>query len=381
MIKHMVGICFLFIMPLSLYAESVDSSANKVGAAEQKNISIILSEARNNNWRENLTQELIEITSNERESSLVERIEACYHIVHNIQNCSYDEKNMFTSNMINILNSDEPEEFRIMAIRSLTNICLFDAEHDAMGKTSANDNQAINTLLQKANLASTENERVEAIKAVGVLKVRDAIDIIKNIIETENESNIELVKAACISLVRIDSQEAFPSLKYVIETCNNPSLYSTALYCISFEGNPKALRVIIDNKNRFPDLGATAFSVTDMEPVINEILSDPYSPDLEYAIEATVYYWRESQKETAWIKLIELLPFCLQPIQSQVVSQLIVLAGQYNNDEMKQRLKVLLNIIENIDSMISYKKQLNELMSATVIIHSEDTDELTPYAR
>lgn len=271
--------------------------------------------------------------------------------------------------------SDEPDSLRALAIRDMAGHALLMQETGEISREEA--------LAEKQFLLDTIQDeirdpqiRASAIKAVDILKIKDAVPHLKNILaDPRNIDQIEIIKTSCLSLMRLAGTDSIQNTSNVLSSTNDPSVFSTAAYCLGQTKSIDSVVALMSQENKFSDTGAMGFTLVDMENEILSVLKLHDSPHIVQAIRATEYLWRDGQKERYLPILFDLLSSQV-PLEARKAAfeRILQDVNRLSFDKEKKELRTILSMIQDMPGFEDEVVYIRRRLSAT--LHKPET--ITP---
>jgi len=264
--------------------------------------------------------------------------------------------------------TNESPKLRGMAIREMARTSLFMYETGEITKEQARSEKQF--LIETIRDKQLEvQQRCSAINAIKTLNITEANETLENLLVDPNDlKNAEIVKSACLALVRIAGNESFIAICRIHAETDDPNVFNTSAYCLGQIKTPKSVATLISNDKRFPDVGTATFTIVDMEEVIYDTLSNPNNTDLISAIDATEHLWRPGQKEQYMPLLYDLLQSATLDIRKSAVERLLNESQKLSFDDEKLELSKILNIIEEQLDLVDYADYIKQKLSAKKIV-------------
>jgi len=253
------------------------------------------------------------------------------------------------------------------AVRTMGNVALTMKE---LGQISEAESKKEAPFLMEAttNAQRGLQFRASAINSVGILKIKDASPLLRNILESTSSLNDpEISRPACLSLMRIDGELAVPTLRQVLQTTADPTVYGTAAFAIGQTKKTDSMIALMENQERFPDSGSCDAALVDLDGVILNVLTNAADPNLIYAIGATKHLWRDGQRERYTPLLEQLLTTAPPEARKAALDRLIEEASTLEFDQEKQQLSEILAKIRDQPELADYSERIESRLSATIL--------------
>jgi len=264
--------------------------------------------------------------------------------------------------------SDEPASLRALAIRDMASHTLFMQETGEISRKEAlAEKQFLLDIIQDGKRDFPN--RASAIKAVDILKIKDAVPHLKNILaDSKNANQPEIIKGSCLALMRLAGKDSIKDINNVLSSTEDPSVFSTAAYCLGQTKSIASMTALMNQKNKFPDTGAMGFSLVEMENEILSVLKQQDSPNLVPAIRATEYLWRNGQRERYTPLLFDLLS-SQAPIDARkgALERIINDAKRLSFEEEKKELRNVLAFIKDDSELSEFIAGIQERLGAKVL--------------
>ncbi len=189
-----------------------------------------------------------------------------------------------------------------------------------------------------------------AITVLGDLKVANAVPMLSDLLEDEQNWNTpELARSAAIALSRLDSEQALKPVAKVLSATTNSTVFDSAAYAMREMDSPEVLAVLASNRHRLGDNLSVDNTITELFPVLTNVLANPSSPHISSAIDATQSIWQEDQRKTV-----------IQQLEA------IVQNGTASSAVRQQALDRLLDI-----SKILHREERQELLARLTAITTD----------
>ncbi len=219
--------------------------------------------------------------------------------------------------------------------------------------------------------------RASAITALGVLKVSEARGALRHFLTNFETRDVpELVRPACLSLMRIDGERAIPDLAEVLKRTSDVRVFGTAAFALGELKERECMVALVENWERFPDSGACDAALVDMEEVILSVLKNPLDENLSEAMHATRYLWRESQSEAYTPLLRNLLSEASLGARRAAAERLLERASCLDFDSEKRELTLLSKAIGDHAELQDFQKRIRNRLSASVL--APNTNSVVP---
>jgi len=210
--------------------------------------------------------------------------------------------------------------------------------------------------------------RHNSIKAIDILKIKEAIPVLQEILRDSNNLNVpEITRVSCFAFLHLAGDDSLPEIKNILYKTETPSIFSTAAYCLGQIKTDESIFSLVDNSERFTDTGACDFALVDMENVILEMLEDPNNPNLIYAIKATKYLWKDGQREKYIPLLLNLLSNSSLESRKIAIGRLRYEADLLPFDNQQKLLREILSRIKEQPELERYTKSINNQLKAEVL--------------
>lgn len=231
--------------------------------------------------------------------------------------------------------------------------------------SDAESKQEAGFLMETAtNSRRTVQLRAAAISALGILRIEGAREVLRDMLTNSTSYVAEIVRPACLSLVRIDGERAIPDLTDVLRRSDNVRIFGTAAFALGQIKKRECVSALVESLGRYPDSGACDAALVDMDDVIGGILKDPNDENLNAAIQATRYLWRDGQREAYTPQLRDLLSTAPLAARKATVERLLESASCLDFESEKQELALVLNAIRNQSELQDYQERVRNRLSA-----------------
>ncbi len=266
------------------------------------------------------------------------------------------------------------------AVSIMANVAL--TMRDQGQLSDAESKQEAGFLIATAtNLQRNGQLRASAITALGILRIEDARETLRGMLTNSTFANAaEIVRPACLSLMRIDGERAIPDLANVLKKTSDARIFGTAAFALGQLKSRECVSALVESLGRFSDSGACDTALVDMDDVIGGILKDPADENLNAAIQATRYLWRDGQREIYAPFLRELLSTAPLAARKAAVERLLESASTLDFESEKQELALVLNAIRNQTELQDYQERIQNRLSAGVVTPSASNAGLPPAA-
>jgi hypothetical protein len=219
--------------------------------------------------------------------------------------------------------------------------------------------------------------RSEAINALGILKITEAVPSLQQIL-TESVNVPEIARPACLSLMRIDSDRAVPVLAEVLQKTTDSHVFGTAAFALGHINTRESMVAIVQNLGRFPESGACGAALVNMEDVIFIVLKNTQDERLAEGIQATRYLWREGQRDR-YIPIIQGLLNSAPPVTRKVaLNRLLEEASTQDFEKEKIELTTILELIKDQPQLSEYQEKIRTRLAARVVTPSSGVTTPTP---
>jgi hypothetical protein len=253
------------------------------------------------------------------------------------------------------------------AVRTMGNVALTMKE---LGQISEAESKKETPFLMEemTNIQRGLQFRASAINSLGILKIKDASPLLRNILESTSSLNDpEVSRSACLSLMRIDGELAVPTLRQALRTTADPTVFGTAAFAIGQIKKTDSMIALMENQERFPDSGSCDAALVDLDGVILDVLTNAADTNLIYAIRATKFLWRDGQRER-YIPLLErLLTTAPTDARKVALDRLIDEASTLQFEREKQQLSEILSQIRDQPELADYGERIERRLSATIL--------------
>ncbi len=150
-------------------------------------------------------------------------------------------------------------------------------------------------------MSADENQmlavRRMAITALGDLQVETAVPMLSDLLEDEQNWNTpELARSATIALSRLDPERALQPVADVLSGTTNSAVFGSAAYAMRDIDLPEVLATLTKNRHRMDDNISVDNTITELFPVVTNVLANPSSTYISHAIDATQSIWQEQQR-------------------------------------------------------------------------------------
>lgn len=361
----------LIILTLCSIALGVDNQANSNQNIPPENAQKISSEVREvitGPWKQDSFDRSIRLISDSQQS-VDARQSLMAKLANRKRQLNTTERAHFLRETANIAKDpDESLKLRGMAIREMAHTSLFMWETGEITKAQArSEKQFLIETIKDQHLDVMQ--RSSAINAIKTLNITEANETLENLLADPNDlKHAEIVKSACLALVRIAGNESFSSIRRIHAETDDPNVFNTSAYCLGQVNTPKAVAALMHNDKRFPDIGTATFTLVDMEEVIYETLSNPNDPDLTSAIEATEHLWRPGQRDQYMPLLYDLLEITALNVRESVMKRLLNESQKLSYDDERIELAKILKIIEEQFELADYADDIKKKLSAKKLI-------------
>jgi hypothetical protein len=264
-------------------------------------------------------------------------------------------------------NKNEPADLSAHAVNVMANMALIMHEKGEISREEAIKEK---TFLINTSMDNKQDMglRCSAIKAIEILKIAEALPAMELLVsDPNNYDKPEIARSASLSLTRLSGKQAFPYIHELLKQTTNPHIFGTAAYCLGQMKTSEAMVALVQNSERFIDTGACVFTLVDMEDVISDVLKQPASPDVVYAIRATKHLWKEEQKDRYMPLLYNLLIKASDPVKKEATVRLISLAEQMPYEEEKKELSKILSVIQDAPEMKDYSGEFQNRLKARIL--------------
>ncbi len=133
-----------------------------------------------------------------------------------------------------------------------------------------------------------------AITVLGDLQVANAVPMLSELLGDEQNWNTpELARSASIALSRLDPKQAFKPVANILSNTTNSAVFGSVAYSLREIELPEVLAVLTENRYRLKDNLSVDNAITELFPVVTNVLANPSSPHISSAIDATKSIWQE----------------------------------------------------------------------------------------
>lgn len=232
------------------------------------------------------------------------------------------------------------------------------------------------TKAESAFLITTVNDarrhvqlRASAITALGVLKVMEARDSLREILtNAATRDAAELARPACLSLMRIDGARAVPDLAHVLRETRESRVFGTAAFALGQLKSRESMAALVEQFGRFPDSGACGAALVEMEDTITRVLQNPKDEHLTAAIHASRQLWREGQRETCAPLLRKLVSTAPAPARKEAAERLIESASVLDFESEKRELSLLAEAVAGQAELQEFQERIQLRLSAVLAV-------------
>lgn len=210
--------------------------------------------------------------------------------------------------------------------------------------------------------------RASAITALGILRIGEAREVLRGILTNSTSASVaEIVRPACLSLMRIDGESAIADLTEVLKRSSDVRVFGTAAFALGQLKSRECVSALVESLGRFPDSGACDAALVDMDDVIGGILKDPKDENLNAAIQATRYLWREGQREIYTPLLRDLLSSAPLDARKAAAEQLLESASTLDFESEKRELALDSAAIGSQAALQEYQERIQNRLSAGMV--------------
>jgi HEAT repeat protein len=211
--------------------------------------------------------------------------------------------------------------------------------------------------------------RGAAIRAVGDLGITTGRASIENMLfDAANANTPEIARNSCLALVKLGNEEAFTPIRGVFEKTSDSSVFGTAAFCLGQINNAAAMSALVENARRFADSESCDAALVNMDKIILEALSQPDSPVVTSAIQATEHLWKDGQREKYVPALRGLLADSSLAVKKASCERLVDAASRLPFSQEKQELAVVLESVGLEPELREYAEKIRQRMNATVLV-------------
>ncbi|MBE0544456.1 MAG: HEAT repeat domain-containing protein [Verrucomicrobia bacterium] len=263
--------------------------------------------------------------------------------------------------------SKEDEALSTVAIHTMGNVALTMQELGQISATEAK--KEFRFFMDSAtNSQRAAYFRASAINTLGILKVAEATALLRDMLDERVSMNVpDLSRPACLSLMRIDGEQAAPTLAQVLRKTSDASVFGTAAFALGKIKNAESMIALVESLERFPESGSCDAALVGMEEVITDVLKNPEDPNLGYAIRATRHLWREGQRERYFPLLRQILITASGVMRKASLDRLLEGASSLEFQQEKQELVPILEAISDQSELGEYQERIRLRLSATLL--------------
>ncbi len=278
-----------------------------------------------------------------------------------------ERQQLLHNNIAVAKDANESPVLSAQAIRAMASISLMMYEKGEITHDEATSEKTF--LIEVASDKRRDLQlRSSAIKSIEVLKINEAIPVLESLLSDTNNYDIpEIARSASISLTRLSGTQVFPYIHDVMKKTTNASVFETTAYCLGQMKTVNAMVALVQNNERFVDTGACDFALVDMEDVITDVLKQPSSPNVIYAIRSTKHLWKEGQKDRYIPLLYDLVSKAPNPVKREAVTRIISVAEEMPYEKEKEELSKILSAIRGMPQMEDYSKEVKKRLSAKML--------------
>ena len=190
-----------------------------------------------------------------------------------------------------------------------------------------------------------EDKQLE-IKKIADFQCYEAIPALISLIsDAESPESVPILRSSIITLARLDAEEAVAPIGKILETTQDKSVFGSAAAALGQLGGERnisskqALKILIENEGRDSvegfNSGSIGASVAQFENEILNILDDPDSDYLSYAVSAVRYsLFRQASEEETVSTMIALLPHSDNEITKELLKLVRLLGSKEQAGEV-----------------------------------------------
>ncbi len=266
------------------------------------------------------------------------------------------------------------------AVSAMANLALTMRDHGQLSE--AESKQDTGFLLATATDSRHGVQlRSSAIRALGILRIAESREALREMLTDSASAKVaEIVRPACLSLMRIDGERAIPDLTSVLKTTGDVRIFGTAAFALGKLKKSECVSVIVENLGRFPRSGSCDAALVDMDDVIIGMLKNPKDENLTAAVRASRYLWREGQRETYTPLLRNLLSCAPLAARKAAAERLLETASSLDFQSEKRELALVSAAIGNQAELQEYQQQIQSRLSAGVVAPNAAGTALPPSA-
>lgn len=213
-----------------------------------------------------------------------------------------------------------------------------------------------------------DKRRCAAFRIVAELGDKDLAAITLNILsEKPGKNNMTVFKRALLAISSLQHKDAEDVINGIIAEAKDPSVYHVAIYSLGRVNSKSALRIMMQNKDRYRDTHSFNVAIPEMEDIILSQLEDGYSEETIFAIQATKYLWKEGQREKYIPKLRELLSDSSPEIQVAAAERLFDAMMTMHYDEGKEEMRRTLPYLSSNPNLREYERRIRGRLNAVPV--------------
>lgn len=236
--------------------------------------------------------------------------------------------------------------------------------------------------LLQAAADETENLQVRrmSITAMGDLKIKEAVPIVKTLLADGNNLNRpEIARSASIALAELEPNEAIQPVGQILSNTTDPAVFGSAAYALGRTKSRDAIPLLVENRLRLKDNLPVDNAIEAMSETILEILEQPSDPNIVSAIQATRSLWREEQKAEYTPLLQEILAnrTLSLDVRREALKRLTEDADMLSLDARKQQISIILSLVEGEEPFGEEVIRMRQILNAQLlpITRIEDQNE------
>ena len=223
-------------------------------------------------------------------------------------------------------------------------------------------------------VAADESEDLQVrrmgIKALGDLKMAEALPILKALLEDKANLNLpEIARSASIALAELAPEQALKPVGQVLSTTENPSVFGSAAYALGRIKSPEAIPLLVENRLRLGDNLSVDNAIEAASGTVLTILRQPSDPHIIPAIQATRSLWREEQKAEYAPLLRRVLADKTLPIDArrEALKRLIEDADLLALDARKEQISALVPLVQGEGLFSTELDRMRQILGARIL--------------
>lgn len=242
-------------------------------------------------------------------------------------------------------------------------------------KISEDEDELIKILVDKNKGLDA---RMDAARALREMKSTKAIPHYKKIIQEHEINDQELLRQVVLALVEVnDIKDSIDVVSTLLLDTKSQEVFGTAVYSLGQIKTAEVMSILVKYSYRF-DSGSVGAMLVEMEDVILSVLENPQDENLGHAINATLYLYRDGQRETFLPLLRNLLTSSSIANKKIALDRLIDEASELSFEAEKIELQQILDLIVNQSELSEYTERIQRRLTATLLVPKPDVGTPTP---